>query len=247
MNLVTIIIPYYQKIKYIEETINSVLNQTFKDFEVLVIYDDENKSDINFIEKFCKKDNRVKLIINEKNLGAGECRNIGIGKSSSEFVAFLDADDVWQKEKLSKQINFMISHSHLASHTSYNIIDENGEKQSSRIAKKLNYKKILSSCDIGLSTVILRKEILDKDTRFPKLKTKEDYVMWLELTKRGVIFEALDENLACWRKTKNSLSSSTIRKLLDGYSVYRKYLGLGKIESLFRLFNLSINFLKKNV
>ena len=124
--------------KYIEETINSVLNQTFKDFEVLVIYDDENKSDINFIEKFCKKDSRVKLIINEKNLGAGECRNIGIDKSSSEFVAFLDADDVWQKEKLSKQINFMISNSHLVSHTSYSIIDENGEKQSSRIAKKLN-------------------------------------------------------------------------------------------------------------
>jgi len=247
MNLVSIIIPYYQKIKYIEETINSVLNQTFKDFEVLIIYDDENKLDINFIEKICKRDSRVKLVINNENLGAGECRNIGIDKSSSEFIAFLDADDIWKKEKLSKQINFMISNSYSASHTSYNIINENGEKQSSRIAKNLNYEKILNSCDIGLSTVILRKKILDKNTRFAKLKTKEDYVMWLELSKRGIIFEALNENLSDWRKTRDSLSSSTIRKLIDGYSVYRKYLGLGIMESLFRLFNLSINFLKKNV
>ena len=101
--MISIIIPYRNKKNYIEQTIASILNQTFKDFEILIIYDDEKKRDLNFLENLIKIDNRIKLIINEKNLGAGESRNKGIKLSSGEFIAFIDSDDLWEKNKLEIQ------------------------------------------------------------------------------------------------------------------------------------------------
>jgi len=132
--------------------------------------------------------------------------------------------------------------------TAYEIIDENEKIVSSRKAKKyIDFNELKKSCDIGLSTVLLKKKILkEKKYRFPDLITKEDYVLWLMLAKDGVQLMGLDENLAKWRKCKNSLSSSTFQKLKDGYKVYRNYLGYGKLKSLFYLINLSINFILKN-
>ena len=107
-----------------------------------------------------------------------------------------------------------------------------------------NYKKLIKSCDIGLSTVIIKKSLI-KNLRFPNLKTKEDYVLWLEIAKNGKIIHALNTKLTQWRKSKNSLSSSVVRKLTDGYYVYRHYLKLSVIKSLYSLLVLSINFLNK--
>ena len=100
MQLISIIIPYYKKKKYIESTINSVLKQTYKNFELIIIYDDENKEDLNFLKKIIKKDKRIKLYINKKNLGAGRTRNKGIKLSKGSLIAFLDADDLWLHSKI---------------------------------------------------------------------------------------------------------------------------------------------------
>ena len=107
MDLVSVIIPYYKKKKYIEPAINSVLKQTYKNFELIIIYDDENKEDLNFLKKIIKKDKRIKLYINKKNLGAGRSRNKGIKLSKGSLIAFLDADDLWAHNKIQKQIFFM--------------------------------------------------------------------------------------------------------------------------------------------
>jgi teichuronic acid biosynthesis glycosyltransferase TuaG len=107
VDLVSIITPYYKKKKYIESAINSVLQQTYKNFELIIIYDDENKEDLNFLKKIIKKDKRIKIYINKKNLGAGRSRNKGIKLSKGSTIAFLDADDLWFHNKLQKQIFFM--------------------------------------------------------------------------------------------------------------------------------------------
>ena len=134
-----------------------------------------------------------------------------------------------------------------ASHTSYNILNSFGKTTGIRKAiSQLNYNDLLKSCDIGLSTVLLKKKILDNFVVcFPNLKTKEDYVLWLKLSKKGVIFYGLEENLTSWRKLKNSLSSSVIQKLFDGYKVYRIYLNYSFFTSLIRLFILSIKSILK--
>ena len=125
MDLVSVIIPYYKKKRYISNSINSVLKQTYKNFEIIIIYDDDNNDDLDLIEQLKKKDNRIKIIKNIKRMGAGKSRNIGINNSNGKFIAFLDADDTWQTQKLSKQINFMELNNYDVTHTSYSIINEN--------------------------------------------------------------------------------------------------------------------------
>ena len=108
MALVSIIIPYFGKKSFIQKTLTSVLNQTFQDFEIILIYDDENKDDLAYIKKILNENSKVKIIDNKRNLGAGLSRNLGIKKSSGSIIAFLDADDYWVPERLEKQINFMM-------------------------------------------------------------------------------------------------------------------------------------------
>ena len=108
MALVSVIIPYFEKKSFIQKTLTSVLNQTFQDFEIILIYDDENKDDLVYIKKILNQNSKVKIIDNNRNLGAGLSRNLGIEKSSGSIIAFLDADDHWVPERLEKQINFMM-------------------------------------------------------------------------------------------------------------------------------------------
>ena len=160
MDLVSVIIPYYKKKEYISNSINSVLKQTYKNFEIIIIYDDDNNDDLNLIEQLKKKDDRIKIIKNIKRMGAGKSRNIGINNSNGKFIAFLDADDTWQTEKLSKQINFMELNNYDVTHTSYSIINENQKVIGSRIARNfLELKDLLKSCDIGTSTVIIKSSM----------------------------------------------------------------------------------------
>ena len=244
MNLVSIIVPFYKKKKYILNSIKSILNQTYKNFEIIIIYDDSNLDDLKYILEIKRLDKRIRVFRNKENKGVGLSRNYGIKKSRGKFIAFLDADDIWHPLKLSTQIEFMINNNFSITHTSYNIINEKNKKVGTRFAKNLKFSDLIRSCDIGLSTVIIEKKLLD-NLCFPNLKTKEDYVLWLQLTKKGYEFKAFDQFLTDWRLAKNSLSSSTFRKLIDGYNVYRKYLEQSILKSLINLLILSLNFLRK--
>ena len=238
--------PYYKKEPYISDTIQSILNQSHTDFEILLINDDiENKK---FIKIISNLDRRIRLIHNDKNLGAGPSRNKAIKISKGEYIAFCDCDDLWKKNKLELQLNFMNQFNLNFSFTSYDIIDENSNFIKTRKAPNyLNFKKLRKSCDIGLSTVITKKNIFENNKyQFANLKTKEDYVLWIRLALDGVKLRGFEQSLTSWRKNKNSLSSSTIQKLIDGYRVYRIYLGYGILKSLFCLSVLSINFILKN-
>ncbi len=245
MNFVSIILPFYKKEKYIEKTVKSILSQTFENFEILIIYDEVDYKNLENLRSLYSNELRIRIIVNNKNYGAGESRNIGIKEAKGSFIAFIDADDIWEKNKLEDQINFMLENNIDASHTSYDIIDANGSVISKRIAKTINYNDLLVSCDIGLSTVVIKKSFFNEKCKFANLKTKEDYVLWLRLTKSGIKFHGINKSYVKWRKLKNSLSSSTIRKLLDGYKVYNQYLGFNFIKSLIYLFRLSINYIKK--
>ena len=245
MELVSIITPYYKKKKYIELTINSVLQQTYKNFELIIIYDDQNKEDLNLLKNLTKKDKRIKLYINKKNLGAGKSRNKGIQLSKGKFIAFLDADDCWHRNKLKKQIFFMKKSLVDISHTSYHIINSDNKIIGNRLAKDMNHKLLLSSCDIGLSTVIMKKEIITNKIKFANISTKEDYVLWLKITLNNYTIFALKNNLTKWRKLNDSLSASKIQKFYDGYLVYRKYMNFSLLKSFIGLLLLSFNYLLK--
>jgi len=201
---------------------------------------------LDFIKEIANLDSRISILINKKNLGAGLSRNKGIDYSKGTYIAFLDSDDVWKVDKIKKQVNFMKNNNLQASHTSYEIFDNKNQIVAVRIARNFyEIKDLLKSCDIGLSTVMLKKEIIFDNFKFPDLKTKEDFVVWLNLLKNEIIIGGLDEKLTIWKKTDSSLSSSILQKLTDGYSVYHKYMKFNSIKSIYYLLCLSINFLKK--
>jgi teichuronic acid biosynthesis glycosyltransferase TuaG len=250
--LVTIIIPYKNNLKYLFSALNSVFSQSYKNFKLIIVYDNIYKIDLEKIKFFLKKKKflkkyNIKIIVNKKNFGAGESRNIGVRESNSKYIAFLDSDDIWTKDKLKFQINYMEKNNISFSHTSYNIINSNNKILSSQIVKKeIIFKDLIKSCDIGLSTVILKSSLLNKNKIFfPRIKTKEDYVLWLKIIKIIKIIKGLDVKLTYYRKSKGSLSSNKLISLINGYKVYRDYMNYGVIKSLFYLFILSINSLKK--
>ena len=246
MDLVSVIIPFYKKKKYICETVSSILEQTYENIEIVIVYDDLEKDDLNFLRKNFSNNKKIRIIINDKNLGAGLSRNKGIKAAKGRYIGFIDADDLWSKEKILKQITFMKKNNFQVSHTSYKIISEEGAILNTRKSRYFNnYKNILTSCDIGLSSVLLKKELINDDIKFVSLKTKEDFVLWLKILKSGFEIGALEEPLMSWRKTKGSLSSSVFQKLKDGFKVYNYYMNYNLIKSLYLLISLSINYLKK--
>lgn len=243
---VSIIIPYYKKKKFINKTINSIKSQTYKNLEIIIVYDDEDHTDLKYIKNIQKSDKRIKLIINKKTIGAGRSRNVGINKSSSKYIAFLDADDLWKKNKIELQIKHMIKNNLEICHTSYEILKDDNKKKKIMKAKTFtNYKQLLLSCDIGLSTVMLKRRLITKSCKFPSLKTKEDFVLWLLILKKNITFGSLDNNLTSWRKLNNSLSSSLFQKLKDGFTLYNGFMKYNFVKSLWCLMILSINSLKK--
>ena len=246
MDLVSVIIPYYKKRKYIINSIKSALNQTYENLEIIIVYDDENQNDLDLIQEIKKKDKRIFIIKNLKTMGAGDSRNIGINNSKGQYIAFLDADDTWQNDKLNKQINFMKSNDYKITHTSYYIVDESQRIIGKRIARNFfRLNDLLKSCDIGTSTVILKKDLINDNVKFASLKTKEDYVLWLKLLEKNAKIYGLDEILTFWTKSRSSLSSSTFQKLIDGFRVYYKYMNFNYFKSVYYLIRLSINFLLK--
>ena len=128
MICVSVIVPYYKKKNYIKKTINSIKLQSYKNLEIIIIYDDEDIEDFKMIKNIQRSDDRIKLIINKKTLGAGMSRNIGIQKARGKYIAFLDADDLWKKNKIQLQLNYMIKNNLEICHTSYEILDKNVKK-----------------------------------------------------------------------------------------------------------------------
>ena len=247
MELVSVIMPYYRKKKYLKKTISSILEQSYQNFEIIIVYDDVDKSELSFIKEIQKLNKRISILENSTNLGSGFSRNLGIEIAKGHYVAFLDCDDIWEKNKLERQISFMKERDISFSFTAYQIIDQKeniiGKREATDV---LNFNQLLNSCDIGLSTVVMKKDLIDEKCKFSNLKTKEDYVLWLNLAKLKCNLFGINEYLTKWRKLNTSLSSNPFQKLLDGYRVYNQYMKFNFFKSIYYLFKLSINFVRKN-
>ena len=223
------------------------MNQTYKNYEVIVIYDDTCLKEVAFVKDVLKKIILKKLIINNKNHGVGISRNKGIVQATGTYIAFCDADDTWKKNKLNTQISFMIKNNLMFSHTNYFVINEKSQIIGKfNIRNKLGYNDLLKSCDIGLSTVIVRKKLL-QNNKFNKLKTKEDYLLWLKIVKKIKHIYGINQYLSSWRKNKNSLSSPIIQKFLDTYRLYRLYLNNNFILAVLYSFRLVLYAIRKKI
>ena len=243
---VSVIIPFYNGYPLLKRALMSVVKQTFRNYEIIIIHDNPtNKKDLVLLKKLKNRYNKINILCNKSNLGAGYSRNKGIKVAKGKFIAFLDSDDVWKKNKLFLQINYMKKNNFLFTHTSYDIINLNNILVKKRLAYDLNYSDLKNSCDIGLSTVIVSKKLLLSTSLFPKIKTKEDYVLWLSIARKGLVIKSLKKSMTKWTNRPDSLSSSSYQKIKDAFMVYYKYESYSLIKSIISVIVLSINFLKK--
>ena len=245
---VSIVIGYYKKRLFFERTVDSILKQTYKNYEVVVIYDDKNKSELKWVKKILQKVPKFKIIVNKKNIGAGLSRNKGIRYAKGKYIAFCDADDLWHKNKLKVQIDYMQKHKLNFCHSSYRIINFYGKIIGSFcVVDKLNYSSLLKSCDIATSSVMISKNILQGDNLFSNFKTKEDYSLWLKIVKKEKELRGININLIFWRSLKDSLSSSFFQKLVDAYKIYRINENFNVITSIYLMIRLTLFALLKKI
>ena len=245
-HLVSIILTYFNKRAFISQTLQTLKNQTYNNFEAIIIYDQEDLTDFNYIHHLINSDSRFFLYNNKKNYGVGFSRNQGINYSKGKYICFLDCDDLWDPNKIEIQYKFMVEKNLLFSHTSYKIINESDKIIGvMRSKEKTSYNDLIKSCDIGLSTVMFHESI-KKNMQFPSIKTKEDYVLWLQLSKEYQII-GLDKKIVSWRKTKGSLSDSIFRSMMSGFIVYNTYEKKPVIISIFYLLRLCFYFFLKKI
>ena len=179
--LVSIIVPVYNSEKFINDTIQTVKEQMYKNWELLLVNDCSTDNSENIIKKYVKKDNRIKLINLEKNSGAAIARNTGIESAKGKYIAFLDADDLWKNEKLEKQIKFMEENNYDFTFTGYEFADESGNKLDKivNVPRQLNYKQALKNTTIFTSTVIFNADNLGKDLiSMPNVRRGQDTATW---------------------------------------------------------------------
>ena len=245
--MVSIITPVYNCDEFLEECIQSVLNQTFHDWELILIDDFSSDSSKGVINKYVALDSRIKAYYFNENVGAGTARNKGIEISKGRFIAFLDSDDNWLPEKLERQLEFMISNNYNLTHTSYELIDHQGNSLNKTIvpAKILGYKDMLYSNKIGCLTAIYNQRKIGKKY-MPLLRKRQDYALWLKILKTGEKAYGLAEVLSQYRNTENSISNNKLNLIKWNWKLLREVENLSFIKSVYYLScNIIFKFLKR--
>ncbi len=220
--LVSVIMPSYNTAKFISETIDSVLTQTYTNWE-LIIVDDCSTDNTDEVVKSFLSDDRIKYIKNEKNSGAAFSRNRALCEAKGKWIAFLDSDDLWLPEKLEKQIEFMEKNDYHFSYTNYIEIDEESKTNGKRVTgpKKITKYGMYNYCWMGCLTVMYDAETIGL-IQIADIKKNNDYAMWLKVCKKADCY-LLDEVLAKYRKRSGSISNHSYRALVQWhYRLFRE-------------------------
>ena len=247
-SLVSIITPSYNSSKFIKDCIASVFSQTYKNWEMIIVDDCSKDNSKEIISDLSTKDKRIKPIFLEKNVGAAEARNVAIRQSKGKYVAFLDSDDLWNTEKLEKQLSFMYENEIAFSYTNYQFMSENGADLSNIISapEKMTYDSYLKNTIIGCLTVIIDRE-KSGEFEMPNIRSSHDMALWLLIMKRGFSAYGLDENLARYRIVSTSNTAIKWYAAKDVWKVYRQVEKLSFIYSTWCFVWYAFNALKKRI
>ncbi len=249
-DLVSIIVPVYNSEKFMNETIKTVKEQTYKNWELLLINDCSIDNSKKVIEEYENKDKRIKLINLENNSGAAIARNTGIEQAKGKYIAFLDADDLWNKEKLEKQIKFMQEKYCAFSFTGYEFADENGKGNGKivNVPEKINYKQALKNTTIWTSTVVFDVDKLGKELiQMPNVKRGQDTATWWKVLKQIDSAYGINEVLSYYRRTNDSLSANKLKALKRTWNLYRNVEHLNVFYSFYNFCWYCFNAIKRRI
>lgn len=230
--LVSIITPMYNAEKYIKDTIQCVLAQGYNHWEMLIVDDCSSDKCLNIANEYAAKDYRIKVIALDKNNGVANARNEAIKKAQGKYIAFLDSDDLWYPQKLSIQVRFMEDHHYAISYTRNGYIDKLGHKEEkiSHIPLQVNYKRLLKGNPLHCLTVMINHEMIPT-IEMPLIK-HEDYATWLSILKEGFTAYGIDEELALYRKTADSVSANKFKAITWTWHIYRVQEHLNYLQAI---------------
>ena len=244
-SLVDIILPNFNKAKFLDQTIKSIINQSFRNFTLYIIDDFSNDNSIEIIKKYT--DARIKLTSLKENKGVSYCRNLGLGFTKSKYIAFIDSDDYWEKNKLENQIKFMDEFNHSFTYTDYVPYvskDDNIKfKNKITVKKEFDFKDFIHNTSIAMSTVIVEKSLI-KDIRFKNLKICEDYLFKCEILKNTKAIKC-NNALMYYSISRNSLQSNKLRNLYWVWKINKNFNKLNIFNNIKSILYISYNSLKK--
>lgn len=244
--MVSVIIPAYNCEKTIVEAVESVLKQTYRDFELLIIEDCSKDNTVAVIEDLAKKDDRIKLLLNEKNSGASYSRNRGVKEAKGKWIAFLDSDDMWTPDKLEKQLQLAEKNSEgVLFYTASAFMNEEGKRFEyiMNAQEKISYKELLKKNLVSCSSVLVKSEVM-KEIKMPGDDMSEDYFVWLKLTKDYGYAYGLDEPLLIYRLMGESKSSNRLKAAKMTYNTY-KAIGYNVLISAWLVFKYTFYSVSK--
>jgi len=245
-SLVSIITPSYNSAKFIKQCIESVIAQTYTNWEMLIVDDYSSDNSLQILKKY--NDKRIQLIELDKNVGASESRNVAIRKAKGKYIAFLDSDDLWEPQKLEKQISFMETEDIAFSFSTYQPISDDESKLYSIIhaPKIVTYSSYLKKTIIGCLTVVIDREKTG-GFEMPNIRSSHDMALWLLIMRRGFDAYGLDENLARYRIVSTSNTANKWRAAKDVWIVYRQFEKLSFFYSIWCFLNYAFNAIIKRI
>ena len=223
-SLVSIITPCFNSEKYVSQAVQSVISQTHQNWELLLIDDCSSDATYSIISNFASQDVRIKAFKLDKNSGAGVARNFAIQQASGNYIAFLDADDLWKPEKLEKQLSFMETQNIPLTFSFYETIDKAGNLRNESITtpSKVTYKQLYYCNWIGNLTGIYSVEFFGK-MPISSIKKRQDWMMWLQIVKQIQTGIPVPESLAYYRVREDSISASKWKLIKYNFKVYRNF------------------------
>lgn len=247
--LVSIITPVYNNSEFIKQTIESVQKQTYKNWEMIIVDDCSTDKTPELIKKISQKDDRIKYIKLENNSGAAIARNRALSESRGRFIAYLDADDLWEKNKIQNQIDFMLAHDYAFVCSNYEKIDVNNKiLKQVKIPKEINYKLFLRNTIIQTVGVMIDSRKTGRGLlMMPNVRRRQDAATWCQLLKSGFNCYGVPEFLSYYRVVPNSLSSNKIKAIKGTWFLYRKIEKLSLVNACFCFLGYAINAVKKRI
>lgn len=232
-DLVSIVMPMYNSEKFLSDAIESVLTQSYTNWELLITDDCSADRSCDIANSYAKKDKRIHLFKLDQNLGAAAARNNSIEKSKGRFLAFIDSDDWWYPEKLESQINFMLRNNVEFCFSAFEYADQNLNVTGvSYKPIKISYSSMKLDCNVGTPGVVIDTKYLGK-VYMPLIGVSEDWATWINVTKRTGYAYSVNRPLWKYRAVEGSLSSNKLRLVKGNIHMYRKVLGYSQTKSLF--------------
>lgn len=245
--MVSIITPTYNSIHFIEETINSIISQNYEDWELIITDDCSTDGTWDLLKEYAVKDSRIKIYQLESNSGAGIARNNSIKKASGRFIAFCDSDDQWKPNKLSEQLQFMLTNDIALTYSDYDVIDEEGKQNGQvRVPNRLSYRTMLRNNYIGCLTAMYDTNKIGK-IYMPSIRKRQDWALWLSILKKIDYAKKTPGYLAIYRDRNKSISSNKLNLLKYNWKIYREVEKFSFIKSLFLINQFLFFYLKKKI